>query len=83
MRDMLADGATRTAQRQQNVRSFREHDRREEATNDLLKQKAKKRNDLSSSEDDDALDFIRPMMKQFVDDPSLKRRDLKHHHKKR
>ncbi|CAF2177555.1 unnamed protein product [Rotaria magnacalcarata] len=79
IREMLVDGAMRNEQRQQNVRLYKEFDDREEKVNEIIKQRAKKRNDLSSSEDEEQ-DFIRPMMKQIVDDPSLKRRDLKHHH---
>lgn len=76
---MLADGAVRNEQRQRNVRTFKEEDDKEEKINESLRAKARKRNDLSSSEDE-GQDFIRPMMRQVVDDPNLKRRDLKHHH---
>lgn len=79
---MLVDGVVRTEQRQANIRSYKERDEKEEKVNELIKQRAKKRNDLSSS-DDEEHDFIRPMMKQVVDDPSLKRRDLKHHYHKK
>jgi protein involved in polysaccharide export with SLBB domain len=79
---MLVEGAIRTEQRQQNVRLYKERDDKEEKVNELIRQRAKKQNDLSS-DDDEGYDFIRPMMKQIVDDPSLKRRDLKHHHHKR
>lgn len=79
MQQMLKDGAARTEQRRENVRKFKEHDDAEEKINERIKERARKRNDLSSS-DDDETDFIRPMMKQVVDDPSLKRRDLKHHY---
>ena len=79
MQQMLMDGAARTEQRRENVRKFKEHDEKEEKVNERIRAKARKRNDLSSSDEDEA-DFIRPMMKQVVDDPSLKRRDLKHHH---
>jgi hypothetical protein len=83
LREMLVDGAIRTEQRQHNVRSYKERDAQEEKADVVMREKAKKRNDLSS-DDDEAEDFLRPMMKQVVDDPSLKRRDLKlHHHKRR
>jgi len=79
---MLVEGTIRTEQRQQNIRLYKERDDKEEKVNELIRQRAKKMNDLSSS-DDEEHDFIRPMMKQIVDNPSLKRRDLKHHHHKR
>lgn len=79
---MLADGAVRTAQRQENVRAFKARDDQEDKVNERLRERARKRNEDSSS-DDEEQDFLRPMMKQVVDDPSLKRRDLKHHYHKR
>ncbi|CAF4191829.1 unnamed protein product, partial [Adineta steineri] len=74
IREMLVDGTIRNEQRQQNVRIYKERDDEEEKANILMKERAKKKNDLSSS-DDEEQDFIRPMMRQVVDDPSLKRRD--------
>lgn len=82
IREMLVDGAVRTEQRQENVRKYKERDDKEDQLNELIRQRAKKKTDLSSSDDEDE-GFSRPMMKQVVDDPSLKRRDLKHHYHKR
>ena len=82
IREMLVEGAIRTEQRQENVRSYKAHDEEEEKLNELMKQRVRKKKDLSSS-DDEEQEFIRPMMKQIVDDPTLKRRDLKHHYHKR
>lgn len=82
IREMLVDGAIRTEQRQENVRRYKERDDKEDKLNEIIRERARKKNDLSSSDDDDE-GFIRPMMKQVVNDPSLKRRDLKHHYHKR
>lgn len=82
VREMLVDGALRNEQRQKNVRTFKEHDERQEKLDQMMREKHRKRNDGSSS-DDDEQHFIRPMIKQVIDDPSLKRRDLKHYQKRR